>query len=115
VRFAAFAAAARPRSLCALTNPHSPHSPTPTSQEREFLQGRYVESEILNHSILRHPHVVQFREVFLSPRHINMCVRYARALLRRPNALFVYGVFVFMTRLLRRANVLKSVERKQQE
>lgn len=45
--------------------------------EREFLQGRYVESEILNHSILRHPHVVQFREVFLSPRHINIVMDYA--------------------------------------
>ncbi|GBF93316.1 sulfur stress regulator [Raphidocelis subcapitata] len=45
--------------------------------EREFLQARYVESEILNHSILRHPHVVQFREVFLSPRHINIVMDYA--------------------------------------
>lgn len=35
-----------------------------------FLQ-RYVESEILNHSTLRHPHVVQFREVFLSPNHVS--------------------------------------------
>lgn len=45
--------------------------------EREYLQGRYVESETLNHSILRHPHVVQFREVFLSPRHINIVMDYA--------------------------------------
>jgi hypothetical protein len=35
------------------------------------LLQRYVESEILNHSTLRHPHVVQFREVFLSPNHVS--------------------------------------------
>lgn len=35
----------------------------------------YVESEILNHSTLRHPHVVQFREVFLSPNHVSLCSR----------------------------------------
>lgn len=44
--------------------------------ERAHLQ-RYVESEILNHSTLRHPHVVQFREVFLSPNHINIVMDYA--------------------------------------
>lgn len=27
---------------------------------------KYVESEILNHSLLRHPHVIQFKEVFLT-------------------------------------------------
>ena len=31
--------------------------PAWTPQEREYLQGRYVESEILNHSLMRHPHV----------------------------------------------------------
>ena len=41
--------------------------------ERASLS-RYIESEILNHSMLRHPHVVQFREVFLSPKHINIVV-----------------------------------------
>ncbi|KAF6263511.1 kinase-like domain-containing protein [Scenedesmus sp. NREL 46B-D3] len=44
--------------------------------ERLHLQ-RYVESEILNHSQLRHPHVVQFREVFLSTNHINIVMDYA--------------------------------------
>lgn len=44
--------------------------------ERAHLQ-RYVESEILNHSQLRHPHVVQFREVFLSPHHINIVMDFA--------------------------------------
>jgi serine/threonine-protein kinase SRK2 len=33
---------------------------------------RYVESEILNHSKLRHPHIIGFREVFLSPNNVNM-------------------------------------------
>lgn len=30
-----------------------------------------VEVELLNHSALRHPHVVQFREVFLTDRHVS--------------------------------------------
>ena len=42
--------------------------------ERSSLS-RYIESEIVNHSLLRHPHVVQFREVFLSGKHINIVVR----------------------------------------
>eukprot|EP00879_Flechtneria_rotunda_P000411 GHRR01000505.1.p1 GENE.GHRR01000505.1~~GHRR01000505.1.p1 ORF type:complete len:321 (+),score=76.98 GHRR01000505.1:171-1133(+) len=44
--------------------------------ERVHVQ-RYVESEILNHSQLRHPHVVQFREVFLSQKYINIVMDYA--------------------------------------
>eukprot|EP00878_Enallax_costatus_P040623 GHUV01046947.1.p1 GENE.GHUV01046947.1~~GHUV01046947.1.p1 ORF type:complete len:124 (+),score=8.60 GHUV01046947.1:591-962(+) len=44
--------------------------------ERAYLQLN-VESEIINHSQLRHPHVVQFREVFLSPHHINIAMDYA--------------------------------------
>jgi len=67
--------------------------------ERAHLQ-RYVESEILNHSQLRHPHVVQFREVFLSPHHINIVMDFAsggslftyvqsRNRLREPLARFV--------------------------
>lgn len=28
---------------------------------------RYLEAEIVNHSMLRHPHIVQCREVFLTP------------------------------------------------
>jgi len=35
----------------------APDSLPTHTQEREYLQGRYVESETLNHSILRHPHV----------------------------------------------------------
>ena len=44
--------------------------------EREHLT-RFVESEILNHSRLRHPHIVQFREVFLSERYINIVMDFA--------------------------------------
>jgi len=59
-----------------LTQPVRPKSTTPTpltKQERDFVS-KYAESEIINHSMLRHPHVVCFREVFLSKGHINMCV-----------------------------------------
>jgi serine/threonine-protein kinase SRK2 len=31
---------------------------------------KYVLSEILNHSRLRHPHIVNFREVFLTPKYL---------------------------------------------
>jgi hypothetical protein len=48
------------------TNPYKP-----PFQEREYVT-KYAESEIINHSCLRHPHVVCFREVFLSRGHINM-------------------------------------------
>jgi hypothetical protein len=60
------------------TTPTPPqHHPTinatpTTKQERQFVS-KYVESEIVNHSLLRHPHVVCFREAFLSRGHINMC------------------------------------------
>lgn len=39
--------------------------------ERAHLVLRYVESELINHSQLRHPHVVQFREVFLTDEHVS--------------------------------------------
>jgi hypothetical protein len=60
------------RAPCA--NPPARHAPPPChacAQEREYVS-KYVESEIINHSSLRHPHVVCFREVFLSRGHINM-------------------------------------------
>lgn len=40
--------------------------------ERPHLVLRYVESELVNHSQLRHPHVVQFREVFLTDEHVSV-------------------------------------------
>jgi hypothetical protein len=39
--------------------------------DRPHLVLRYVESELVNHSQLRHPHVVQFREVFLTEQHVS--------------------------------------------
>ncbi|PNH07773.1 Serine/threonine-protein kinase SRK2E [Tetrabaena socialis] len=38
---------------------------------------KYVESEILNHSVLRHPHVIQFKEVFLTSEYICIAMEYA--------------------------------------
>lgn len=32
-------------------------------QRGEKLAGRYVEREIVNHSMLLHPHIIQFKEV----------------------------------------------------
>lgn len=38
---------------------------------------KYVEGEIVNHSRLRHPFVVQFKEVFLTPDCICVAMEYA--------------------------------------
>jgi serine/threonine-protein kinase SRK2 len=38
---------------------------------------KYVEAEIVNHSLMRHPHVIQFKEVFLSHRFICIAMEYA--------------------------------------
>uniref|UniRef100_A0A383W2H5 Protein kinase domain-containing protein n=1 Tax=Tetradesmus obliquus TaxID=3088 RepID=A0A383W2H5_TETOB len=38
---------------------------------------KYVEAEIVNHSLMRHPHVIQFKEVFLSRRFICIAMEYA--------------------------------------
>ncbi|GIL46982.1 hypothetical protein Vafri_3829 [Volvox africanus] len=38
---------------------------------------KYVEREILNHRYLVHPHIVQFREVFLTPTHLCIVMEYA--------------------------------------
>lgn len=34
-------------------------------QRGEKMAGRYVEREIVNHSMLLHPHIIQFKEVCL--------------------------------------------------
>jgi hypothetical protein len=47
----------------------SPLPPHP--QAREYVS-RYVETEILNHCRLRHPHIIGFREVYLSKDSVNM-------------------------------------------
>lgn len=38
---------------------------------------RYVLREILNHRALRHPHVVQFHEVFLTNDYLAIVMEYA--------------------------------------
>lgn len=38
---------------------------------------KYVEAEIVNHSLMRHPHVIQFKEVFLTSRYICIVMEYA--------------------------------------
>ena len=41
------------------------------------LPPQYVEREIVNHSNFVHPHVVQFKEVFLTPTHLAIAMEYA--------------------------------------
>lgn len=36
-----------------------------------------VEREILNHKVLRHPHVIQFKEVFLNDKYLAIVMEYA--------------------------------------
>lgn len=38
---------------------------------------QYVEREIINHRSLNHPHVVQFKEVFLTPHHLAIAMEFA--------------------------------------
>jgi serine/threonine protein kinase len=35
-----------------------------------------LERELLAHSSLRHPHIVKFHQVFLSPNHCNLVLEY---------------------------------------
>lgn len=45
--------------------------------ERGDRVNRYVEAEILNHRMLRHPHVIEFKEVFLTSEYICIAMEYA--------------------------------------
>lgn len=45
--------------------------------ERGEKVNRYVEFEVMNHRILRHPHVIEFKEVFLTPKYICIAMEYA--------------------------------------
>ncbi|KXZ44825.1 hypothetical protein GPECTOR_61g778 [Gonium pectorale] len=48
--------------------------------ERTERRNTYLEGELLNHRLLNyHPHVVQFREVFLTSEHICIVMEYASA------------------------------------
>lgn len=43
---------------------------------RSLAADLQLERELLAHSSLRHPHVVRFQEVFLSPNHCNLVLEY---------------------------------------
>lgn len=44
---------------------------------RGSLVNDYVEREILNHQSLRHPHIIAFKEAFLTPTHLAIAMEYA--------------------------------------
>lgn len=44
--------------------------------ERGEKVTKYVEREILNHRVLMHPHIVQFKEVFLTPRYLAIAMEF---------------------------------------
>ena len=48
----------------------------------ERINERYVGREIFNHSQLLHPHIVQFKEVFLTPHYLGICMEYAEVRLQ---------------------------------
>ncbi|KAL6778758.1 SNRK2B [Auxenochlorella protothecoides x Auxenochlorella symbiontica] len=45
--------------------------------ERGDKVTKYVEREIINHRQLVHPHIVQFKEVFLTPNHLGIAMEFA--------------------------------------
>jgi serine/threonine-protein kinase SRK2 len=47
------------------------------SPARHLQVNKYVEAEIVNHSLMRHPHIIQFKEVFLTPKFICIVMEYA--------------------------------------
>lgn len=53
--------------------PLLPLPPAPAA----VCHNRYVEAEILNHRMLRHPHVIEFREVFITSEYICIAMEFA--------------------------------------
>ncbi|CAL5221600.1 g3820 [Coccomyxa viridis] len=45
--------------------------------ERGDKISKYVEREIINHKQLRHPHIVELKEVFLTPEYLAIAMEYA--------------------------------------
>jgi len=45
--------------------------------ERGDRVNRYVEAEILNHRMLRHPHVIEYKEVFVTSEYICIAMEFA--------------------------------------
>lgn len=56
-------------------------APPPTTnaapQKPKQQVTKYVEREIINHRCLVHPHIVQFKEVFLTPGHLGIAMEFA--------------------------------------
>ncbi len=46
-------------------------------QRGELTITRYVEREVLNHSLMLHPHIIQFKEVFLTQKYLAIAMEYA--------------------------------------
>ena len=36
-----------------------------------------MEREVLNHSLMMHPHIIQFKEVFLTQKYLAIAMEYA--------------------------------------
>jgi len=58
---------------------------------RSQVQG-YTLSELINHSMLRHPHIVKFHQVFLSPTNVNIVMEYVPGAMHMPHELNSPGV-----------------------
>jgi hypothetical protein len=55
-----------------------PASPTPASSTIHPLQiDENVQREIINHRSLRHPNIIRFKEVILTPTHLAIVMEYA--------------------------------------
>jgi len=75
--------------MCVGTYPHTPtrphsctthlthHPPSTWLGTCAPHATQYVEREIVNHSNFVHPHVIQFKEVFLTPTHLAIAMEYA--------------------------------------
>jgi len=56
---------------------HPPQQVAVKFMERGEKVTKYVEAEILNHRMLLHPHIIQFREVFLTRKYLCIVMEYA--------------------------------------
>jgi len=50
---------------------------------------KYVEAEILNHRMLRHPHVIELKEVFLTQEFICIVMEFATGKLAWHRVIFL--------------------------
>jgi len=56
---------------------HQLHDPWLTYVTGHMQVTKYVETEIINHSQMRHPHIIQFRDVFMTSTFICIVLEYA--------------------------------------